>query len=100
MIARAVSSTPWGVDARRVAIEVDVCNGPPQIHIVGLQEASIRESRKRVRSAIRDSGFDLPPRVMVVTLAPAERLCQSGWDLKALSQRHGAPETGAATSAG
>ena len=72
MFANTTTATPWGIDARRVQVEVDVSNGLPQMQIVGLPEASVAESRERVRSAIRNSGFDVPPRVMVVNLAPAE----------------------------
>ena len=46
--------------------------GLPQMQIVGLPDASVRESRERVRSAIKNCGFDLPPRVVVVNLAPAD----------------------------
>ena len=72
MLARTNSATPWGADARPVQVEVDVHNGLPQILIVGLPDASVRESRERVRSAIKNSGFDFPPRVVVVNLAPAD----------------------------
>ncbi len=53
-------------------MEVDVHMGIPQMQLVGLPDASVRESRERVRSAIKNSGFDLPPRVVVVNLAPAD----------------------------
>jgi magnesium chelatase family protein len=72
MLAKITTATPWGVDARGVQVEVDVYNGLPQTQIVGLPDASVRESRERVRSAIKNSGFDLPPRVVVVNLAPAD----------------------------
>ena len=72
MLARCTTATPWGVDARPVQVEVDVTAGLPQTHIVGLADASVRESRERVRSAIKNSGFDLPPRVVVINLAPAD----------------------------
>ncbi|MEM7351798.1 MAG: YifB family Mg chelatase-like AAA ATPase [Acidobacteriota bacterium] len=72
MLARILSATPWGVDARPVLVEVDVHMGLPQMQIVGLPDASVRESRERVRSAIKNSGFELPPRVVVVNLAPAD----------------------------
>lgn len=49
-----------------------MASGLPQTHIVGLPDASVRESRERVRSAIKNSGFDLPPRVVVINLAPAD----------------------------
>lgn len=72
MLAKTMSATPWGVDARPVQVEVDVHNGLPQTQIVGLPDASVRESRERVRSAIKNSGFELPPRVVVINLAPAD----------------------------
>lgn len=72
MLAKTTTATPWGVDARGVQVEVDVYNGLPQTQIVGLPDASVRESRERVRSAIKNSGFSLPPRVVVVNLAPAD----------------------------
>jgi magnesium chelatase family protein len=72
MLAKTHSATPWGVDARLVQVEVDVSHGLPTHNIVGLPDAAVRESRERVRSAIKNSGFDLPPRVVVVNLAPAD----------------------------
>ena len=72
MLATALTATPWGVDARAVLVEVDVHNGLPTVQIVGLADASVKESRERVRSAIKNSGFDLPPRAVVVNLAPAD----------------------------
>ena len=72
MLATTHSATPWGVDARLVQVEVDVSHGIPAHNIVGLPDASVRESRERVRSAIKNSGFDLPPRSVIVNLAPAD----------------------------
>jgi magnesium chelatase family protein len=72
MLARAVAATPWGVDARPVQVEVDVGNGLPQVQIVGLPDASVRESRERVKAALKNCGFALPPRSVVVNLAPAD----------------------------
>ncbi|HSL84188.1 MAG TPA: ATP-binding protein, partial [Thermoanaerobaculia bacterium] len=73
MLARATAATPWGVEARPVQIEVDVHWGElPGLRIVGLADAAVRESRERVRRAIRNSGFRLPPRVVLVNLAPAD----------------------------
>ena len=71
MLARAQSATPWGIEARLIQVEVDVQNGLPQMQIVGLPDTSVRESRDRVRAAIRNCGVDLPPRSIVVNLAPA-----------------------------
>jgi len=72
MLARAITATPWGIEARPVQVEVDVQNGLPQVQIVGLPDASVRESRERVRSAIKNCGFDLPPKSVVINLAPAD----------------------------
>jgi magnesium chelatase family protein len=72
MLARATTATPWGIEARPVQVEVDVHNGLPQIQIVGLPDASVRESRERVRAAIKNCGFDLPPRSITINLAPAD----------------------------
>ena len=72
MLSRATAATPWGIDARPVQIEVDVQNGLPQMQIVGLPDTSVRESRERVRAAIKNCGFPLPPRSIVINLAPAD----------------------------
>jgi magnesium chelatase family protein len=72
MLARATAATPWGIEARPVQVEVDVHSGLPQVQIVGLPDASVRESRERVRSAIKNCGFDLPPKSVVINLAPAD----------------------------
>ncbi len=72
MLARIASATPWGIDARPVDVEVDVQTGLPQMQIVGLPDAAVREARERVRSALRNCGFDLPPRAITVNLAPAD----------------------------
>lgn len=73
MLARTLSATPWGIDAQTVTVEVDVHWGQlPSVQIVGLADAAVKESRERVRRAIRNAGFDLPARVVVVNLAPAD----------------------------
>jgi magnesium chelatase family protein len=72
MLARSIAATPWGIEARPVQVEVDVHSGLPQVQIVGLPDASVRESKERVRAALKNCGFDLPPRAVVVNLAPAD----------------------------
>ena len=72
MLARATAATPWGIEARPVQIEVDVHNGLPQVQIVGLADAAVRESRERVRAAIKNCGFDLEPKSIIINLAPAD----------------------------
>jgi magnesium chelatase family protein len=62
----------FGVDACPIHVEVDVSFGLPSFAMVGLPDASVRESRDRVKSAIRNSGFEFPPHKITVNLAPAD----------------------------
>ncbi len=76
------SAAVFGVDAYPVDIEVDVSFGLPHFTMVGLPDATVRESRDRVRSAIRNSGFDFPRHRITVNLAPADvRKAGSSFDL-------------------
>lgn len=71
-----------GIDAYDVQVEVDVSFGLPQFTMVGLPDASVRESRDRVRSAIRNSGYEFPRHRITVNLAPADlRKAGSSFDL-------------------
>jgi magnesium chelatase family protein len=60
------------MDTPAVAVEVFLSPGLPGLAIVGLVETAIKESRDRVRAAIRNSGFEMPDRRIVVSLAPAD----------------------------
>ena len=71
MLARVLSATVWGVDARLVEVEVDVASGLPTFQIVGLPDTAVQEARERVRSAIKNSGFFFPGGRVTVNLAPA-----------------------------
>jgi magnesium chelatase family protein len=76
------SAAVFGVEAYPVDIEVDVSFGLPHFSMVGLPDATVRESRDRVRSAIRNSGFDFPRHRITVNLAPADvRKAGSSFDL-------------------
>jgi magnesium chelatase family protein len=72
MLASTAAASPWGIEARLVQVEVDTCNGLPQIHIVGLPDTAVRESRERVTTAIRNCGFHRESRAVVINLAPAD----------------------------
>lgn len=61
-----------GLQAYPVAVEVDLSQSMPSFDIVGLPDASVREARDRVRSAIRNCGFPFPVGKIVVNLAPAD----------------------------
>src|SRR5438309_53916 len=72
MLARLRTAALFGVEACPVHVEVDVSFGMPGFTMVGLPDASVRESRDRVRSAIRNSGFEFPAHRITVNLAPAD----------------------------
>ena len=72
MLARVRTAAVFGIDAFPVLIEVDLAYGLPGLTIVGLPDAAVRESRERVRTAIRNSGFDFPMHRITVNLAPAD----------------------------
>jgi len=81
-LATVQSYALLGVKAQPIQIEVHIANGLPGLTIVGLPEASVRESKERVRSAITNSGFDYPARRVTVNLAPADiPKFGSGYDL-------------------
>lgn len=61
-----------GLDAPAVTIEVHLSNGLPQLSIVGLPEAAVKESKDRVRAAILNSQFEFPSRRITINLAPAD----------------------------
>ena len=72
MLASLLSATLHGLDGRIVRVEVDVAPGLPGFTIVGLADTALQEARERVRGAIRNSGYEYPPRRITVNLAPAD----------------------------
>ena len=82
MLACCGAAALLGLEAHPVAVEVDLAPGLPGFQLVGLSDASGRDSRERVRSALRNSGFRLPQSRVVVSLAPADLPKQgAGFDL-------------------
>ncbi|MFZ5943726.1 MAG: YifB family Mg chelatase-like AAA ATPase [Bacillota bacterium] len=71
MLASVNSCSLMGLSVYDIEIEVDASGGLPAWDIVGLPDTAVKESKERVRSAIKNSGFDFPPRRIVVNLAPA-----------------------------
>lgn len=71
MLAKVNSACVLGIEAYPVDVEVDVSQGLPCFSVVGLPDAAIRESRDRIRSAIKNSGFDFPSGKITVNLSPA-----------------------------
>ena len=71
-VARAWSAALVGLEARPVVVEAALGNGLPGLTIVGLPDAAVRESRERIRAALRQIGLPLPGRNVLVNLAPAD----------------------------
>ena len=72
MIARILSSAVIGIDAYIVEVEVDISQGLPAFSTVGLPEGAVRESKERVKTSIKNSGYHFPSDRITVNLAPAD----------------------------
>ncbi|MCF6290752.1 MAG: YifB family Mg chelatase-like AAA ATPase [Desulfobacterales bacterium] len=82
MLAKILSSAVIGVDGLLVEVEVDIAFGLPSFSTVGLPEGAVRESKDRVRAAIKNSGYEFPARRITVNLAPADVKKEgAGYDL-------------------
>jgi hypothetical protein len=82
MLAVVSSHLPIGMEGELVSVEVDIRRGLPGIDIVGLPDGAVRESKERVRIAIRNSAFSFPPERILISLAPASvRKGGSSFDL-------------------
>jgi magnesium chelatase family protein len=71
MLAKVLSFGLYGMEAYPVEIEVDVSRGLPQLNLVGLPDSAVKESKERVKSAIKNSGFSWPSERITVSLAPS-----------------------------
>src|SRR3954447_8721409 len=82
---RALSAAVYGIDANLIDVEVEysgVASNEDHFHTVGLPDAAVRESRDRVRAAIKNSGYLIPPTHITINLAPADLKKEgSGFDL-------------------
>ncbi|MFH1245543.1 MAG: YifB family Mg chelatase-like AAA ATPase [Candidatus Omnitrophota bacterium] len=72
MLAKVISNTVLGIEAKEVVVEVYVSGGMPGFAIVGLPDPAVRESINRVKAAIRNCKFQFPSRKITVNLAPAD----------------------------
>ena len=72
MLSKILSSAIYGIDAYIVEVEVDLASGLFACSTVGLPDAAVKESRDRVMSAIKNTGFDFPQKRVTVNLAPAD----------------------------
>src|SRR3984885_974625 len=85
MLYKTLSAAVYGIDANIIQVEVD-CSGikcdQDHFHTVGLPDAAVRESRDRVRAALKNCGYDIPPTHITINLAPADIKKEgSGFDL-------------------
>jgi magnesium chelatase family protein len=85
MLYKTLSAAVYGIDASIIEVEVDVSGIKTKedyFHTVGLPDAAVRESRDRVRAALKNCGYDIPPTNITINLAPADiRKEGSGFDL-------------------
>src|SRR5579872_894828 len=85
MLFKTLSAAVYGIDANLIDVEVDysgVVSDQDHFHTVGLPDAAVRESRDRVRAAIKNSGYLIPPTHITINLAPADLKKEgSGFDL-------------------
>jgi len=72
MLAKVLSSAVLGIDAILVDVEVDIAQGLPQFATVGLPDGAVKESKDRVKSALKNAGYEYPSRRITVNLAPAD----------------------------
>ncbi len=72
MLAQIWSATLIGIDAVKVGVEIDIAGGLPGIVVVGLPDTAVQESKERVRTALKNSGYAFPMRKIVINLSPAD----------------------------
>lgn len=72
MVANIRSCGIMGIEGKQVLCQCDLSGGLPQFDVVGLPDASVRESRDRVRAAVKNCGFEFPQRRITVNLAPGD----------------------------
>lgn len=82
MFSKVISCAVFGVEGRIITVEADMNDGLPVFSMVGYLSSSVKEAAERVRTALKNSGFHLPPKRITVNLSPADlRKEGSGFDL-------------------
>ena len=84
MLYKTLSAAVYGIDASLIDVEVDYSGAAAEdhFHMVGLPDAAVRESRDRVRAAVKNSGYLIPASFITVNLAPADLKKEgAGFDL-------------------
>jgi magnesium chelatase family protein len=72
MLAKVNSAALYGIDALRVEVEIDLASGLPQLATVGLPEGAVKESKDRIRAALKNCGYNFPAKRITINLAPAD----------------------------
>ena len=72
MLAKVNSAALYGIDALLVEVETDLATGLPQLATVGLAEGAVRESKDRIRAAVKNCGYTFPAKKITINLAPAD----------------------------
>ncbi|MFY9269687.1 MAG: YifB family Mg chelatase-like AAA ATPase [Candidatus Manganitrophaceae bacterium] len=72
MLSKLFSAVLYGIEALPVEVEVDLSQGLPLLNIVGLPDPAVKESKDRVRSALKNTGFHFPVKKITINLAPAD----------------------------
>ncbi len=72
MFAKVLGATTFGLNGYVITVEVDLSNALPSYEVVGLPAPAVRESKERVRPALKNSGYEFPLRKITVNLAPAD----------------------------
>lgn len=82
MLAQVISGTLLGIDGLKIEVQVDISGGLPRFDTVGLPEGAVRESKDRVKAALKNQGYPFPSERVTVNLAPADiRKDGAGFDL-------------------
>jgi len=72
MLAKVNSAALYGIDALLVEVETDLASGLPQLATVGLAEGAVKESKDRIRAAVKNCGYSFPAKKITINLAPAD----------------------------
>ena len=72
MYSRVLSGTLHGVEGRLITVEADVSEGLPMFNMVGFLASEVREASDRVRTALKNSGYQIPPKRITINLSPAD----------------------------
>ena len=82
MFSKVTGGTVIGIDGALIGVEADINDGLPMLNLVGYLSSSVKEAGERVRTALKNSGYYLPPKRITINLSPADiRKYGSGFDL-------------------